>query len=75
VDGHGRPESREGIQVLARVRQLESSDQDEGDVPDDDDAAAAVAELALRHDVAAPERRTLSDRRTPGHIGLATLRG
>jgi hypothetical protein len=44
-----------------------------GDVPDDD-AAVAVAELALRHDVAAHQRRTLSDLRGGGRIGVTTLR-
>jgi monovalent cation/hydrogen antiporter len=60
-------------QYLARVRQLEASDEDEVGVSDDD-AAVVVAELALRHDVAAQQRRTLSDLRTRGRIGVTTQR-
>jgi Na+/H+ antiporter len=59
-------------QYQARLHRLES-------INDDDDleqeiAATAEADLALRHDLIDFQRRTLSDLRQQGQIGVTTLR-
>jgi Na+/H+ antiporter len=59
-------------QYRARLRALEAMTGDES--PADETATVAEADLALRRDLIAFQRRTLSDLRSQGRIGVTTLR-
>jgi Na+/H+ antiporter len=58
-------------QYLSRLRRLETMGDDD---PEEEAAATAEADLALRHDIIALQRQTLSDLRGQGRIGATTLR-
>jgi monovalent cation/hydrogen antiporter len=59
-------------QYLARLRWLETMTDD--DRLEDEAAATADADLNLRHDLIALQRRTLGDLRRQGRIGVTALR-
>ena len=59
-------------QYLARLRRLETMTGDDG--LEEEAAATADADLALHRDLIALQRRTLSDLRQQGRIGVTTLR-
>jgi Na+/H+ antiporter len=59
-------------QYLARLRRLQSTTDDEG--LEDEIVATAEADLALRRDLIAFQRRTLTELRQQGQIGVTTLR-
>jgi CPA1 family monovalent cation:H+ antiporter len=59
-------------QYLARLRWLETTTDDDG--LEEEAAATAAADLALRRDLIAFQRRTLDDLRNRGRIGTTTLR-
>ena len=75
ADHDGLPEElADGLraQYLARLHRLEASG-DEVDL-EDEVAATAQAELVLRRDLIAFQRRTLSDMHDQGRVGITTLR-
>ncbi|MGO9496451.1 MAG: Na+/H+ antiporter [Solirubrobacteraceae bacterium] len=75
ADHDGLPEElADGLraQYLARLHRLEAS-ADEVDL-EDEVAATAQAELVLRRDLIAFQRRTLSDMHDEGRVGITTLR-
>ena len=75
TDRDGLPEElADGLraQYLARLHRLEALGDEAG--PEEEVAATAQAELALRRDLVAFQRRTLSDLRDQGGVGLTTLR-
>ena len=74
VTGELPAELTDGLraQYLARLRWLETMTGDEG--LEEESAATAEADLALRRDLIALQRRTLSDLRQQGRIGVTTLR-
>ena len=74
VTGELPAELSDGLraQYLARLRRLETMTGDDG--LEEEAAATADADLALRRDLIALQRRTLSDLRQQGRIGVTTLR-
>ena len=68
------PELTDGLraQYLARLRRLETMTDDEG--PPADAAVTAEADLVLRRDLIAFQRRTLGGLRRQGRVGVTTLR-
>jgi hypothetical protein len=74
VSGELPEELTQGLraQYLGRLHMLETMADDED--PGPEAAATASAGLALRRDLIAVQRRTLSDLRRQGRIGVTTLR-
>ena len=74
VDGELPAELTDGLraQYLARLRRLETMTGDED--LESEVTGTAAAEPALRRELIAIQRRTLSDLRLQGRIGVTTLR-
>ncbi len=74
VSGELPAELTDGLQAqyLARLRRLETMTGDED--LESEAAGTTAADLALRRELIALQRRTLSGLRQQGHIGVTTLR-